>query len=68
MTHDYASSDDFRQPIKYIYSKYCLENENKPKQLFLIANSMGANCIMKYLGEDGEKVPITAVAVIEVPL
>jgi predicted alpha/beta-fold hydrolase len=43
-----ASVDDLRQPLTYIHEKYAV-NTN----LYLIGNSMGANIVANYLGEEG---------------
>ncbi len=53
-----ASVSDLREPMEYIYQKYCLkfeENRGHNRSFFLIGNSMGANIVANYLGEEGPK-------------
>ncbi|KAA8538602.1 hypothetical protein F0562_028203 [Nyssa sinensis] len=49
---------DLREVIDYLHREY-------PKaRLFAVGNSIGANILVKYLGEDGEDVPVAGAAAI----
>ncbi|GLU06799.1 hypothetical protein SLE2022_237930 [Rubroshorea leprosula] len=51
-------TEDVRVVIDYLHDKY-------PKApLFAIGTSIGANILVKYLGEDGEKVPVAGAVAI----
>eukprot|EP00347_Sterkiella_histriomuscorum_P007208 403349846 len=50
-----ASTGDIREPLDYIYKKYCCDLTGKNfRKIFLIGNSMGGNIVANYLGEEGE--------------
>jgi predicted alpha/beta-fold hydrolase len=50
-------SCDFREPINYIYEKYC---KNFNRDIFVIGNSGGGNILGNILAEDGYKTVIKA--------
>ena len=58
-----ASVDDLRQPLTYIHDKYALKAD-----LYLIGNSMGANIVANYLGEESSKSFLKAACCVEPPM
>jgi len=58
-----GSVDDLRQPLEYIYDKYCGGRgdgsgeiaRGQSTDLFLVGNSMGANIVANYVGEEGSQ-------------
>eukprot|EP00347_Sterkiella_histriomuscorum_P010337 403376694 len=50
-----ASTDDLREPLNYIYKKYCCDKSGQRfRNLYVIGSSMGANIVANYLGEEAE--------------
>ncbi|KAJ4823036.1 hypothetical protein Tsubulata_012353 [Turnera subulata] len=53
-----GGTEDLRTVINYIHNEY-------PKApLFVVGTSIGANILVKYLGEEGEKTPIAGAAAV----
>ncbi|XP_073119034.1 embryogenesis-associated protein EMB8 [Henckelia pumila] len=51
-------TEDVREVINYLHEKYYAA------PLFVVGTSIGANILVKYLGEDGENVPIAGAAAV----
>lgn len=58
-----GSVDDIRQPLEYIYEKYCQQ-----APIFLIGNSMGANIVANYIGEEGAGCFLKAAVCVQAPM
>ncbi|KAL6525204.1 hypothetical protein OROMI_030797 [Orobanche minor] len=54
-------TEDVRQVINYLHQEY------SAAPLFVVGTSIGANILVKYLGEDGENVPIAGAAAVCCP-
>ncbi|CAA2952567.1 embryogenesis-associated EMB8 [Olea europaea subsp. europaea] len=52
---------DVREVIKYLHQEY------PEAPLFVVGTSIGANVLVKYLGEDGENVPVAGAAAVSSP-
>ncbi|KAL8059817.1 hypothetical protein ABFX02_03G111300 [Erythranthe guttata] len=51
-------TEDVREVINYLHQEY------SQAPLFVVGTSIGANILVKYLGEDGENVPIAGAAAV----
>ncbi|KAK6116621.1 hypothetical protein DH2020_049620 [Rehmannia glutinosa] len=51
-------TEDVREVINYLHQEY------SAAPLFVVGTSIGANILVKYLGEDGENVPIAGAAAV----
>ena len=64
-----ANTADFREPLTYIYDKYCVDAKgNKKRDIFMVSVSLGANLVLNLLGEDSDKSFITAATSIQPPI
>eukprot|EP00347_Sterkiella_histriomuscorum_P023246 403335394 len=73
-----SSQDDLREALEHIRQNYCGINSHKhfseehprsrPKHIFVIGSSMGANIVANYLGEDSSKCSMTAAVCIQPPM
>lgn len=62
ITYSAAWTEDFRHVINYLHNKY----PNAP--LFAAGFSLGANVLVKYLGEEGSRCPLVAASAVSNPL
>ena len=58
-----GSINDLREPLEYIHTKYC-----KTSDLYLIGNSMGANIVANYVGEEGARCFLKAACCVQAPM
>ena len=67
-----GSVDDLRQPLKYLHEKYCRlgggGGGDRPTDLYLIGNSMGANITANFVGEEGSSCFLKAVCCVQPPM
>ena len=71
-----GSVNDLRQPLEYIHAKYCGGHGDGSGEiargevidLFLVGNSMGANIVANYLGEEGAKCFVKAAVCVQPPM
>ena len=71
-----GSVNDLRQPLEYIHAKYCGGHgdgsgeiaRGEGTDLFLVGNSMGANIVANYLGEEGAKCFVKAAVCVQPPM
>ncbi|TNV77592.1 hypothetical protein FGO68_gene4857 [Halteria grandinella] len=63
-----GSTDDVREPLRYIYEKYCQNESGRDRPLYLVGNSMGANLTANFLGKEGGKSFIRAAVCVQPPL
>ena len=58
-----GSVEDIRQPLEYIYQKY-----GKGASIFVVGNSMGANIVANYVGEEGPNCFLKAAVCVQAPM
>lgn len=64
-----ASISDLKDPLEYIYNKYCLDaNGNKKNKVYLIGNSMGAGIVANYLADFGGNNLVDAACCVQPPM
>ena len=65
-----GSVNDIRQPLEYIYDQYCRSGDQSEREvpLFLIGNSMGANIVANYVGEEGPNCFLRAAVCVQSPM
>lgn len=63
-----ASWEDMKEPIDYIYKKYCSGQEEYAKRnLYAYGVSMGANALCLYLVMEGAKSPLSGAVLYSSP-